>query len=45
MDVNLIIDQLDDAEAEELKNILYSRPFGGDVLIGWKRSAFLRGLI
>lgn len=29
----------------ELINILYKRPFGGDVLMGWRRVAFFRGLI
>jgi hypothetical protein len=29
----------------ELIDILYKKPFGGDVLHGWKRGAFLRGLI
>ena len=29
----------------ELINILYKKPFGGDVLVGWKRVAFYRGLI
>jgi len=24
---------------------MYSRPYGGDVLVGWKRAAFDRGLI
>ena len=29
----------------ELIEILYKKPFGGDVLIGWKQVAFFRGLI
>lgn len=28
-----------------IRNILYSRAYGGDVLHGWKRAAFNRGLI
>ena len=45
MDVNLITQQLDETEADELEDLLYARPYGGDVLVGWKRSAFMRGLI
>lgn len=29
----------------ELNEILYKKPFGGDVLLGWKKIAFFRGLI
>lgn len=29
----------------ELIKLLYKKPFGGDVLLGWKKVAFLRGLI
>lgn len=29
----------------ELTEILYKKPFGGDVLLGWKQVAFFRGLI
>jgi len=29
----------------ELIEILYKKPFGGDVLLGWKQVAFFRGLI
>jgi hypothetical protein len=29
----------------ELIEILYKKPFGGDVLLGWRQVAFFRGLI
>ncbi len=45
LDVDKILDLLEPDEAEELQRILYGRPFGGDVLFGWKRNAFMRGLI
>ncbi len=45
LDVNILLRLLRPKEGEELQRLLYSRPFGGDVLVGWKRSAFLRGLI
>ncbi|MBS8228676.1 rhamnan synthesis F family protein [Vannielia litorea] len=32
-------------EALELQNLLMERPFGGATLIGWKRAAFIVGLI
>ena len=45
LDVDRILDLLEPGEAADLQRMLYARPFGGDVLFGWKRSAFLRGLI
>ena len=45
LDVNKLLSFLSENEKEELQRLLYSRPFGGDVLVGWRRSAFLRGLI
>jgi hypothetical protein len=36
---------LSPANFEECVNLLYQKPFGGDVLFGWKRVAFYRGLI
>jgi hypothetical protein len=33
------------AEAEHLQQILMERPFGGSTLVGWKKAAFLSGLI
>lgn len=44
-DVTRIIELLRPDERQELERILMSRPFGGDVLIGWRRAAFMRGLI
>jgi hypothetical protein len=44
-DVTRLMGLLNDVEAKELEELLISRPFGGDVLIGWKRAAFMRGLI
>lgn len=32
-------------EAEQLQKILLERPFGGSTLVGWKKAAFLSGLI
>ncbi len=45
LDVNTLLRLLPPDEGQDLKRLLYSRPFGGDVLVGWKRGAFLRGLI
>ena len=45
LDVNKVLSFLPHDEKEELRRLLYARPFGGDVLFGWKRSAFMRGLI
>jgi hypothetical protein len=44
-DVTRLMGLLSDVEAKELEDLLISRPFGGEVLIGWKRAAFMRGLI
>lgn len=44
-DVIRIQKKLPDNEARELGAILMERPFGGDMLDGWKRTAFMRGLI
>ncbi len=44
-DVTRLMGLLNDEEAKELEEQLISRPFGGEVLIGWKRAAFMRGLI
>lgn len=38
---NLLVDQ----EKSELQQILFERPFGGDTLIGWRRAAFMVGMI
>jgi len=45
MDVDKILDLLEPKEAAELQRMIYNRPFGGDVFFGWKRGAFMRGLI
>lgn len=45
LDVKILLSKLQTDEGEQLKRILYTRPFGGDVLMGWRRGAFLRGLI
>lgn len=37
--------KLADSEAQELSALLLDRPFGGSTLVGWKKAAFLRGLI
>lgn len=44
-DIRRLLSFMPSDEAERLSKILYSRPFGGDVLSGWKRYAFYRGLI
>lgn len=44
-DIGHISSQLLDHESEELNRLLMERPFGGDTLIGWKKAAFVRGLI
>lgn len=44
-DVQRITHLLEPQEAVELQQILMERPFGGDTLIGWKRAAFMVGLI
>jgi len=44
-DIQNICSYLDDDEVRELKKLLLARPYGGDVLLGWKRAAFMRGLI
>lgn len=44
-DVENIANQLEEDEIIHFKRMLYSKPFGGNVLYGWKRAAFYRGLI
>ena len=44
-DIGRISSQLLADESEELNRLLMERPFGGDTLIGWKKAAFMRGLI
>ena len=44
-DVQRVCAQLRPEEAIQLKEILLERPFGGDTLVGWRRAAFMVGLI
>lgn len=44
-DIENIVRLLSAGEREELQRLLLERPFGGTTLIGWKRTAFLAGLI
>jgi hypothetical protein len=44
-DIEKLAQQLEPDEAMKFKRLMYSKPFGGDVLFGWKRAAFYRGLI
>lgn len=44
-DVNQIADLLSESDSLRLKRQLLSKPYGGDVLFGWKLAAFLRWLI
>jgi hypothetical protein len=40
-----ITSQMTAGEAEELRRLLMVRPYGGGTLTGWKRAAFMRGLV
>ncbi len=40
-----ITSQMAAEEAEELRRLLMVRPYGGGTLTGWKRAAFMRGLV
>ncbi|MGR3505344.1 MAG: rhamnan synthesis F family protein [Paracoccaceae bacterium] len=44
-DIQRIVRLLDRQEKSELEQILLERPYGGSTLIGWKRAAFMVGLI
>ncbi|SDP55484.1 rhamnan synthesis F family protein [Ectopseudomonas guguanensis] len=44
-DVEKIASDLDFEQRELFLRTMYSRPYGGDVLVGWKLAAFMRGLI
>lgn len=44
-DIERVTDDLDADQQEDFRRIMYSRPFGGVTLVGWKRAAFMRGLI
>lgn len=45
IDVLRLQAKLPEDEARALADLLLERPFGGRTLVGWKRSAFYRGLI
>lgn len=44
-DIQLICEQLPEVDRLELQALLLERPFGGNIYIGWKYAAFMRGLI
>jgi hypothetical protein len=44
-DIEKLAQQLESDEAIQFRRLLFSKPFGGAVLFGWKRAAFYRGLI
>lgn len=44
-DVSRIVRLLDEEERREFQEIILTRPYGGDCLVGWKRAAFMVGLI
>lgn len=44
-DILRISNLLTGQENNELQQILLERPFGADTLIGWRRAAFIVGLI
>jgi hypothetical protein len=37
--------KLSPADRDQLSRLLYSRAYGEDALRGWRRAAFMRGLI
>ena len=44
-DVQTLANQLGRDEQNHFRRLMYSKPFGGNTLFGWKRAAFYRGLI
>lgn len=44
-DMENVSRQFEDHERQELQHLLIARPYGGHVLEGWKRAAFMRGLL
>lgn len=44
-DVEKLASDLDGMQREHFLRTMYSRPYGGNVLVGWKLAAFMRGLI
>jgi hypothetical protein len=45
VDLGNITKLLNPGENQELSKILLDRPYGENVLFGWKRAAFMSGLI
>ena len=44
-DVEKLAQQLGPDEVIPFKRLVYSKPFGAEVYIGWKKAAFFHGLI
>ena len=44
-DIELLIDQLNERDSALFRALIYSKPYGGEVMHGFKRSAFERGYI
>lgn len=44
-DIKALTSNLPEDEVEDLINMLYSRPFGETSLFGWRKTAFMNGLI
>ncbi|WP_439550593.1 rhamnan synthesis F family protein [Falsiroseomonas sp.] len=44
-DVESIAHQLSAQESNDFRRLMFSKPYGGNYLVGWKRAAFYRGLI
>jgi hypothetical protein len=44
-DIELLIDQLNERDSAFFRTLMYSKPYGGEVMIGFKFSAFERGYI
>ena len=44
-DIKALTSNLPEDEVEDLINMLYSRPFGEISLFGWRKTAFMNGLI
>ena len=44
-DVVRLTSQLSQNEKSSFQKLMFNRPFGGNILFGWKRAAFNRGLI
>lgn len=44
-DIEKLISSMDADEIHHFRQLMYSRPYGGEHLFGWKRAAFNQGLI